>query len=39
MNLIQTKLEFQAITEKEKEKKKYKNIMIRLQTSKTKYSW
>ena len=29
-------LEFQAIAEKEKEKKKYKNIMIRLQNSKTK---
>ena len=39
MNLTQMNLEFQAITEKEKEKKKYKNSMIRLQTSKTKYSW
>ena len=28
-------LEFQAITEKEKEKNKYKNTTIRLQTSKT----
>ena len=36
MNLMQMNLEFQAITEKEKEKKKYKNIMIRLQNSKTK---